>query len=420
MLDKIFSKGTAIWLICALFFLYEFFLRTVIGTYQVSLMHDLELSAVQFALISSTFFLIVYGLMQIPVGLIVDHMGLKKSLMLASVACAISTFGFSYSENFITASIFRMLMGFGASFGFICLLVSVYEWMPSKYRAIFIGLSQFIGTIGPMLAAGPLSSLSIEHGVSWNNIFIALSVIGVVLSVVSLFFVENNKEIKAGFIILHKPETVLNSFKRLFKKIQPWYIATVSAVIYFPIEYLSENEGRIFLNLKGINIEDASYMITTSWIGFAIFCPLFGLISDWLDRRKLFLVLTSGITFFAMLLLIYAENSYLLFFSFFLIGVGASGQVIGFVNISENFKKQFTAISLALNNAVIITFAAIMPPILGFFIEHISDVVTIQTYQTIFMVIVVFAALAFAISFFFIKETFAKSTSEFTILKIEK
>ncbi|WP_367608019.1 hypothetical protein [Legionella sp. W05-934-2] len=42
------------------------------------------------------------------------------------------------------------------SFGFICLLISVYDWLPRKNAALFIGLSQFIGTMGPMLAAGPL------------------------------------------------------------------------------------------------------------------------------------------------------------------------------------------------------------------------------------------------------------------------
>ena len=146
--NKLQAKGFLVWGICALFFLYEFFLRTVIGTYQHPLMHDLGLTSFQFSVLSTTIFLLIYGCMQIPAGLIVDNIGLKKSLLIGAVCCTVSSIGFAYADSYAVAIIYRMLMGFGASFGFICLLISVHDWMPHKYSAIFIGLSQFIGTLG--------------------------------------------------------------------------------------------------------------------------------------------------------------------------------------------------------------------------------------------------------------------------------
>ena len=153
---KLSGQGLLVWGICALFFLYEFFLRTVIGTFQHPLMADLQLNAIQFSVLSTTIFLLVYGLMQLPVGFILEQLGLKKSLLLGSGLCTLATIGFSFSYQFWTALFFRIGMGLGASFGFIALLVSVSEWMPLRLRGTFIGLSQFIGTMGPMLAAGPL------------------------------------------------------------------------------------------------------------------------------------------------------------------------------------------------------------------------------------------------------------------------
>ena len=145
MIDNQFkAKGFLVWGICALFFLYEFLLRTVIGTYQHPVMQDLNLTSFQFSLLSTTIFFLIYGAMQIPAGLIVDKIGLKKALIIATLTCTISSVGFAYSQSYPMAIFYRMVMGFGASFGFICLLISVHDWMPHKYSAIFIGLSQLV------------------------------------------------------------------------------------------------------------------------------------------------------------------------------------------------------------------------------------------------------------------------------------
>ena len=61
-----------------------------LGSYQREIMLDLDLSAVEFSMLSTTVFLTIYGLMQIPVGLLVDHLGLKKSLSIATFLCLVS------------------------------------------------------------------------------------------------------------------------------------------------------------------------------------------------------------------------------------------------------------------------------------------------------------------------------------------
>ena len=39
-----------------------------------------------------------------------------------------ASIGFAYSSSYLMAMFYRGIMGFGASFGFICLLISVYDW----------------------------------------------------------------------------------------------------------------------------------------------------------------------------------------------------------------------------------------------------------------------------------------------------
>ena len=418
MNNQVNTKGLLVWTICALFFLYEFFIRTVIGTFQHPLMIDLNLNSFQFSIISTTVFFIVYGLMQIPVGLIVDHIGLKKSLLIGSTCCMISSFGFASSHSFELAFINRMFMGFGASFGFVGLLISVHDWMPHKYSAIFIGLSQFIGTLGPMVAAGPLDSISESSDVTWRAMFLALAAIGFVLSILILLFVENNSQKAGKYTILYKPEKVLTSIKRLFSRSQPWYIAIVSVCLYFTIEYLSENEGRAFLMLKGISLNSASYMITIAWIGYAIGCPMLGFISDTLSRRKIMMQICAVLGLVSIILILYAHSTLIIQIAFFCLGISASGQSIGFATIAEQFKKQFVAVGFGLNNAVITIMAAVNAPLMGYVLDRIKtgETPSLQNYLSVFNILILMAVIGVVTVFFFIKETFCKSAVEFTVV----
>lgn len=416
------AKGFLVWGICALFFLYEFFLRTVLGTYQSPLMQDLELTSFQFSLLSTTIFLLIYGVMQIPVGLIVDNIGLKKSLLIGSVCCTAAAIGFAFSYNYSVAVICRLFMGFGASFGFVCMLISVHDWMPHKYSAVFMGISQFIGTLGPMMAAGPLENLSHSSDVHWRYVFLVIGAVGAGLVVLIFFFVENNRQQAGKYLILYKPENVSTALARLFTRIQPWYIALVSAGLYFSIEYLSENEGRSFLMSKGISQSNAGYMLTIAWIGYALGCTLLGFISDILQRRKIILSGCGLLSFISIIMLLYLPGEVASQIAFFMLGFSASGQSIGFAIMSEQFKKQFLAVGFGLNNAIIMVLSAINAPVFGLLLDSVSNgkPVSLENYQFVFNILVVIAFAVLLLSIFLLKETFCKSEVDFTFLTLEK
>ena len=400
-------------------FCMSFFLRTVIGAFQEQVMTDLTLTSFEFSLLSTTLFLLIYGLMQLPVGIIVDNIGLKPALLIGSLCCTLSSIGFSYSDTFAFAMMNRMLMGFGASFGFICLLIAVHEWMPRRYIAIFIGISQFIGTLGPMAAAGPLDSLSESSNITWQFMFLSLGFVGAAITALIFFFVENNLEKAGSYSILHRPEPILVSLRRLFGKVQPWLIAVSSACLYFAIEYLSENEGRTFMMLKGFSLNTSSYMLTISWIGFAIACPLIGFLSDMLERRKAFLGICAIIGLIAISIIVYSTDKQYLQIAFFMLGISASGQCICFAMIAEHFKKQFVAIGFGLNNAMIMVISAINAPAIGLTLDqlHQGDASSHEIYQFVFGLLIIIGAVGVFINVFLIKETFCKSTTDFTVLK---
>lgn len=417
---KLSLVGTFIWLVCALFFTYEFLLRTVLGTFQTPIMQDLGLSPMSFALMSTSAYLLVYGAMQIPVGFILEKYGLKKPLIAAIALCAMSGIAFSYTTDFSTAIACRLLTGFASSFGFVCLLMAVYNWMPSKRYGLFIGLSQFIGTMGPMLAAGPLNSLALKYGIDWRTVLFGLGSAGFPLVILVLIFVKNSNDTNNQFRIINKNTSAIHSFKHLLAQKQTWLIAFYSALVYFTLEYLSENEGKIFLEFNGYSSSSASYMITLGWLGYAIGCPTLGFLSDFFKRRRLIMIFAALSCLFSMITIVYFPlNRALLAFAFLMLGVGAGGQSIGFAIMAEQCNKIYLAAGIGFNNCMITLFSSINAPAIGYLLTSHSkmETLTISDYHFAFTFIIALIILSLILSCLFIKETYCRSTKELTFIQ---
>lgn len=412
------ARGVLVWLICALFFLYEFMLRTILGTIQLPLMKELHISVVEFALISSTAYQIMYGVMQIPVGIIADRYGLKRTLLFAALVCSVGNLGFCFVHDFKLALLFRLMMGLGASFGFVGLLLAVYDWLPRKNIALFIGLSQFLGTLGPMLAAGPLKALLVSNIIGWRGIFSILAIIGSLIAILILFFVDKNKQVNSKFYILSKPVSILSNLQRLIRQKQIWWIGLYSASVYFSIEYLSENEGITFLMHKGFSPTFSAYLITVSWLGYAVGCPILGYLSDKLKQRKPLMLYSAVLVLISLSMIIYLPlNQLMMMCSFFLLGIGASGPSISFAIVSEHCEDTDLSVGLAFTNALITFFSALCAPLISMMLIPKSQTAhLLANYQQTFSIMIGFAFISFLVCRFMIKETFCKSVAENTIL----
>ncbi|APC97090.1 MFS transporter [Francisella frigiditurris] len=421
MNNKISLTALIIWITCAVFFMYEFLLRTILGTFEHQIISDLDLTLVTFSILSSTAYQFIYGIMQVPVGFITDKLGLKKTLTMAVGICALGVGMFALSNSFSAALVYRVLMGFGSAFGFLCLLVAVYDWLPHKYIGLFIGLSQFIGVLGPMVAAGPLDSLSNTSGIDWREVFIILAGVGVILAIITVLIVKNNKQSDDKFVIIDKPISILDNIKSLISTRQVWFIAFFSASVYFSIEFLSENAAKPFLMLHSFDPKVASYMITLAWLGYGIGCPSLGFISDTIKRRKPIMIFSAILAFFALAVIIFIPiNIYILSIAFICLGIGASGQSIGFAIIAEQCQKYYLAAGLGVNNFLIMLSVSIGSPFISYVLSNLSDgkKITISEYEIALCIPLLFIVVGIILSIFFIRETFCRSTKEVITVEV--
>ncbi|MFA8450324.1 MAG: MFS transporter [Bacteroidales bacterium] len=415
------SIGVFIWLIAAFFFMYEFFLRTFVGSLAEQIIDDLKLNVESFPFLGTAYYL-AYGLMQIPVGLLIDKYGVKFVMLISAIMCAVATIVFSFSTSFFTAMVGRFLMGIGSSSAFVSLLVIAITWFSRKNFGLFAGLSQFMGTLGPILAGGPLVEFVLSQNISWRLALVEIGIIGFALALFILFFVKNKpRSGENNLIHLHFKETLKEKFLRLFKFRQPWFIAIYSSCNYMPLALMGAVWGTRYLQIRGLPQMSAADVISIAWIGYAIGCPLIGFLSDYFKRRKFFLFVSSSIGFIVSVIFLYAsiKVQWVYYLCFFLLGIAASGQNIGFATIAEHVKPKTRAAILGLNNAVITLFISIMPPIVGYLIAVSGDGLKdykVNDFVFGLSVIPLFYLVSVIFAIFFIRETYCKAQKENILL----
>ncbi|MGD9592285.1 MAG: MFS transporter, partial [Candidatus Berkiella sp.] len=315
--------------------------------------------------------------------------------------------------------VIRMLMGLGSSFGFVCLLISVYDWMPKKHYGFLIGLSQFIGLMGPMAAAGPLNSYVLSNHIDWRIVMFALGIAGVALTALVLFCVKDSQANSQKFRIISKKTPITKNLKQLLSQRQIWLIALYSALVYFTLEYLAENEGKVFIETVGYSSNFSSYMITMGWIGCAIGSPVLGSLSDLFKRRKLVMVFAAISCLLSFITIVHFPVSKgVLTVAFFMLGFGAAGQSIGFAIMAEQCSKAYLAIGLGFNNAMITLLMSINAPVVGGLLSFRNSTTSLTTsdYRFAFTFIIVLIALSVLLSVFFIKETYCRPSKGYTFI----
>jgi MFS family permease len=393
-------KGTIIWLICALMSCYEFMLSNLVGTFQAEMIVDFKLSSFQFSLLSSTIFLAVFGLMQLPAGFFIERHGLKKALLLSSLCLVFSCIMMANAHHYVYALMSRGLMGFGASFCLICLLVSVKQYLPDRYQATFIGISQFIGTLGPLVAAGPMVFISNTLHYSWRSIFLHLSCFGFVMFMLIVIFLESeSKQVASQF-----NSKYIAILKQRLQKYAPWIIAVTSASLSFVARYFPMSEGRLLVESHGVSPLSSGNIISMIWLGFALGGPVLGYLSDRFKNRQNILIGCSVILLTVLVFIFYFPHPRYFYILFFLLGWVASGQCVCLDLMARHFKVDAVATGFALHNLMVTFSIALISPLLGLLLDFTLSAGVFDKYTLVMGVLLLISFIPLVASLFFIED----------------
>lgn len=396
--------------VSTLFFLYEFVIRVIPGIISDDLMLTFQIDAGSLGFMSSIFFF-VYAFLQIPVGILFDKYSTKFLLFVACLLCSLGTIIFANTTDYTLGVLGRLLTGIGASFGFVGVLKIAEEWLPRKRFALLSGLLLSLGFIGAMISGNLLKEF-IDH-FGWVRVLTILGYLGFGICVL-IFFVIKDPEKNP----LPKKALTQDLFKNIIvvmKNRSIWINGMIGFCVYAPTSVFAELWGKSYLmTVLHYSSDQAVFAVTLIFLGWAIGCPLIGMVSDVSRNRRSLMFFGSLIAAFVMIIILYVNsiNSFIVFGLLFAFGFFSSTQVLNFPYAREINENTFTATAISLTNMMVVLGPALSQPLVGFLLDHYWTGVfengirlySKDAYQSAFIVIPVLLFFA-AILTLFLKKT---------------
>ncbi len=271
--------------------------RQMLSTMKVSMMGDiLELeSAENFGRLMAVF-LWIYGFVSPVAGLVADRIN-RKWLIVGSL-CVWSgvTFGMGFATSFDQLYVLRAIMGLSEALYIPAGLALIADYHRGSTRSLAIGihltglyLGQALGGFGATVA----------HHWSWQLTFQSFGIIGVVYSLVLVFFLKENRPVR------QEPEqhpvsglaSVKNSLGMLLGTLSFWIILFYFATPSFPGWAVKNWLPTLFSKTLGIDMSQAG-PITTITIAASSLMGVIGggILSDrWIQRNLRGRIFTSVI-----------------------------------------------------------------------------------------------------------------------------
>lgn len=426
-LDKPFFKTCYPWMICILgmlFYCYNYFLRVSPSVMQSDLTQTFHLTATQFGALAGLYYW-AYTPMQVPAGMIYDKFGSRIVLFFACLLAVIGLAIFISADSYFTAGAGRCLIGFGTAFAYIGVLKLASVWLPPNRFATVAGLTTAIGMTSGALSQKYLTNVVALVG--YKQALHSALIAGLVLSVVILFFIRSKP--KQNMLIQNKMQAPLN-LQQLFDSIrviltnpQMWLIGVIGCLLYLPASVFLDLWGIPFLKaVHHLSPEQAANVAELTFLGWIISGPIIGAMSDKIKRRRMPLVISSGLAAGLLCIIFYVPGLSLmqLYILFFITGFCCGAHPLCFALGKENNPARVSGTAVAITNMLIMLGGMIFQPVVGKLLDlHANNalvvnglpVYTANDYTFALSVIPLGVILGIILSTF-LKETYCQSEHE--------
>lgn len=297
-----------IWGAAASFVFFDCFQQVIPGVIGPSLIESFHVDAAALGTFSA-FYFYSYAAMQIPVGLITDHLGPHRPMVAAALIAAGGSALFAMSGGLAMAQTSRMIIGFGTAFAYVSCLKLGALWFPHNRFATLVGLTSMVGMLGAIVGEAPIAD-AVEH-LGWRETSGALVVVAGVLALLIWRIIrdhppgasrwEDYPEHKRGVL------KTLEDLKHVMGKWQTWVIGLYIAMMNVTFVVFGEVWGTTFIQKAyNINEVDAAAAVSMLFVGGLLGGISWGLLSDRIRRRRLPMILAASGGLVVMIVILYA------------------------------------------------------------------------------------------------------------------
>lgn len=362
-----------VWIVAAVFFFFNYMNQVVPSAMAGPLTKAFHIDAAMLGTIAAVYFYI-YAVMQIPVGVLVDHFGPHRSLGCAAVLAAAGCLLFSFASTVDMAIVTRMMIGAGASFSFIATLKLIANWFPANRFGTMTGLTNVVGMLGAIVGVGLLTNLTLIMG--WRQTVLRLGVVGGILAGL-IFFLVRDYPAAASPQPQHQTKRerigkMLRGLVQIFSTGQNWVNGLYAATINAPYIALGALWGTKYLQTAYLlDKPDAALLSSMIFVGAIPGSFFFGWFSDRIKRRKLPMTVGAAGGLAAISLQLYVPDvslvaSYILFF---LLGFFCSGNVVAYALAHDLCPPKLVGVAVGFVSTFLYGVGALFDPLIGWLLS---------------------------------------------------
>ncbi|MBT2734956.1 multidrug effflux MFS transporter [Bacillus sp. ISL-7] len=323
-------------------------------------------SLVQFSL---TFFLLGLAFGQLFSGPLSDVYGRRKPLLIGLITYFVVSLLCVFSPSIWAFIILRLIQGLAGSAGIVISRAVVRDLYSGSELTKFFALLALVNGLAPILA--PVVGAQFLKIVPWQGIFIVLSIIGLLMSIVVYFWLpETHPEEKraAGGL-----KNTFITFKNLILDRSFMGYALVQGLVFAAMFAYISGSPFVVQNIYGGSAQMFSLIFAINGIGIMIASQTTGRLAGRIHESKLF-VFGIGMSFFGgiillLLLILHADLLIVLLPLFFVVTSVGVVNTAGFSLAMQKQGKSAGSAS-ALLGVMSLSFGGIVAPLVGLGGEH--------------------------------------------------
>ena len=355
------------WVLTSVYYFYQYALRSAPAVMIPELTSAFSMSALGVASIVGLFYY-GYSPFSLVAGAAMDRLGPRRLLPGAAAVVGIGALLFSTGNSQI-AGAGRFLQGAGGVFALVgAIYIATKNFPPSK-AATLIGATQMFGMAGGsagQFAVGPL----IGNGLRWNVFWIAMGIGGLLIGV--LLFVmlpKDETKVSGGGL-----RTTVSAFATVFKNPQSILCGLIAGLMFIPTTIFDMIWGVRFLqDAHGFDYGTAVMRSATVPFGWIIGCPLLGLLSDRLGRRKPVIIGAAIVLLACLAWILYGPPGVLPPYVLGLVaGIASGAAMLPYTVIKEANPPQYGGTATGVVNFLNFTFSALLGPVFGWILQSVS------------------------------------------------
>jgi MFS family permease len=350
----------AAWLLTAVFYFWQYMMRSAPAVMVPELSTAFGLSAVGVASLVGLFYW-AYAPFSLVAGVCMDQLGPRKVVPLGAATVAAGAILFSTGDATL-ASAGRFMQGAGGVFALIGAVYLVTAYMPVSRAATLVGLTQMFGMAGGsagQFIVGPV----IAGGVTWDRFWLIMGIIG--LPIALLLFLLIPRPDRASQKAAAGLGPALRAMGAVFLNPQSILCGLIAGLIFIPTTIFDMVWGVRYLQ----EAHDMPYAVSVLRsasvpFGWIIGCPLLGWLTDRIGRRKPVIIGAALVLLGALALILFVPPDTFPPYSLGLLaGIASGAAMIPYTVIKEANRPEHAGTATGVINFINFSITAALGPL---------------------------------------------------------